>query len=126
MAEVIIATDEPRGRSVGLWAGVFGSCAVWAVQIQTLYVLCPWLCQHGHYALSYLITVLALACVVACAALSWRDYQAVGRGSPDASDGGPVARTRFLGVLGTLVSSMFFLLILAQGIAGFFIDACWR
>ena len=126
MPEAVVVNDEPRGRSVGLWAGVIGSAAIWGVQLETLYVLCPWLCMKGHHSVSHLLTLVFLGGVVVCAVLSWRDYKAVGGGDADESDGGPIARTRFLGMLGTLVSSMFFLLILAQGIAGFFIDACWR
>jgi hypothetical protein len=126
MAEVVVVNEGARARSLGLWAGVIGSAAIWAVQLQTLYVLCPWLCMKGHYSVSHLLTLIFLAGVVVCAVLSWRDYKAAGGGDADETDGGPIPRTRFLGMLGTLVSSLFFLLILAQGIAGFFIDACWR
>ena len=53
-----------------------------------------------------------------------RDWQRVGGGSAEGSAGGPIERTRFLGLLGLLVSSLFSLLILAQGVAAFFLNPC--
>jgi hypothetical protein len=126
MTEAVVINENPsHGRCAGLWAGVIGSAVIWAIQLQTIYAISPWLCRHGHYSVSHLLTLLFLVGTAVCAVLSWRDYKAVGGGDADETDGGPVPRTRFLGMLGTLVSSMFFMLIVAQGIAGFFIDACW-
>jgi hypothetical protein len=108
-----------------MWAGIVGAAAIWAVQIQTLYALSPWLCRSGRYMVIHLLSILFLAGAAMCGSISLRSWRAAGRGSPDTSAGGPVARTRFLGALGAATSLLFFLLILAQGIASFFIDPCW-
>jgi hypothetical protein len=121
MSEVL-----PReGSSKGFWVGVVGSGAIWALQLQTLYSLTPMLCRHDMNVLPHVLTAIFLSGAAVCGLLSWHDYRHVGAGDSDETGGGPIARTRFLGMLGTLVSVMFFLLILAQGIASFFLNACW-
>src|SRR4051794_25871189 len=125
-AETAAAADVPaRGRSLSLWAGVLGAPAAWGLQLQVGYALVPWVCRTHHYWVLHVVTLAFALLAAAGGYLSWRDYQAAGRGSPDETDGGPTARTRFLGALGVIVSGMFVLLILAQGVASFFLNACW-
>lgn len=114
-----------QGHLKGFWAGVIGSAALWAVQFEAQYALPPLLCKHEIRLLPHVISAAFLAAVAICALLSWHDYRHIGAGNFDEPDGGPIGRTRFLGMLGTLVSSMFFVLILAQAIASFFLNPCW-
>jgi len=46
-------------------------------------------------------------------------------GKPDEPEGGPVARRRFLGALGTVVGLLFAMVIIAQSLPSFFFDPCW-
>lgn len=126
MTQQQVLTNPPsHGRSVALWAGVLGSPVVWAVQFQAGYMLVPWTCRTHDYFVLHLVTLVALLLVAVGAYLSWRDWKRVGGGSPESTDGGPIPRIRFLGALGVVVSVMFWLLILAQGISSFFFSACW-
>jgi uncharacterized membrane protein YidH (DUF202 family) len=113
-----------HGRSAALWAGVLGAPAVWAVQLQTGYSLTEWVCHSERYFVLHLVTLVFVLLAAGGGALSWMDWKKAGRGSPDETDGGPVARTRFLGALGMVISVLFVLLIIAQGLASFFFHAC--
>ena len=124
-ATAAVADVPAHGRSLSLWAGVLGAPAAWGMQLQAGFSLVPWVCKTHHYWVLHAITLAAVLLAAAGGYVSWRDWQAAGRGSPDETDGGPTARTRFLGALGVIVSAMFVLLIIAQGVASFFLDACW-
>lgn len=118
--------EQPReASSLALWVGVLGAPALWAIQFQTNYALVPWICAHGHLIFMHLTTALFVVLGVGCALVSLHDWRRVGGGSTEGSAGGPIERTRFLGLLGLLVSSLFSLLILAQGVAAFFLNPCW-
>jgi hypothetical protein len=113
------------GRSVALWAGVIGAPAAWAVQLEIGYALAPWTCKSQNYFVPHLVTAIFVLLALIGAALSYRDWKLAGRGSPEETDGGPIARTRFLGALGLLLSLLSAMVILAQGIASFFFNGCW-
>jgi hypothetical protein len=104
---------------------VLGAPALWAIQFQANYALVPWICAHGHLVFMPITTALFLVLSLSCGLISLRDWRRVGGGSAEGSAGGPVERIRFLGLLGLLVSALFSLLILAQGVAAFFINPCW-
>ena len=109
---------------IALWAAVFGAPAIWAVSFETGYALVPKVCQfQGHYVL-HIISLLALVLALIGGFLSWRQWRRIG-GSPEETEGGPIGRQRFLGALGVFSAVLYSTLIIAQGIASFFFDACW-
>jgi hypothetical protein len=110
------AADSPHANygTPALWAGVLGAPLAWSLQLQVGYALVPWVCRHQVHWVLPALTVLFVLIAVACGLLSWRDFHR----------SGPAGRTRFLGALGLMTSSLFGLVILAQGIAWFFIDPC--
>ena len=125
-ADTAAAPDVPaHGRSLSLWAGVLGAPAAWGLQLQVGYALVPWVCRTHHYWVLHAVTLGFVLLAALGGWLSYRDWQAAGRGSPDETDGGATARTRFLGALGMVTCGLFALLIIAQGVASFFLDACW-
>ena len=113
------------GRSVALWAGVIGAPAAWAIQLEIGYALAPWTCKSQNYFVLHIVTAIFVLLALIGAALSYRDWKLAGRGSPEETDGGPTARTRFQGALGMVVSVLFGIVIFAQGLASFFFSACW-
>jgi hypothetical protein len=122
------ATQSPHHTHgpVSLWAGVLGAPAIWGAQQVAIYALTPWVCPHGkHYLLNF-VTAVCLAGAATAALLCWRDWSSLGRISPDLQQGDPDQRTRFLGVLGLMLSALSFLVIAAQGSATFFFDPCWN
>lgn len=125
MTEQEAKDKSMRGRSVALWAGVIGAPLVWGIQLEVGYALPQWVCKHGGVTTFHTITVICAALALVAGVLSWRDWRRAGGGSPEKTDGGPVARDRFLGVLGMLSSLLSIMLIIAQGFASVYFDACW-
>jgi hypothetical protein len=124
------ATADVRhhGRSVALWAGVLGSIAAWGLQLNLGYALVPWVCKTQHYIVLHLVTLVFFLFEVLAFYLSYRDWKVAGGGSLQSLEpntGGPISRTQFLGGLGMLTSTLAGLSIIAQGLASFFLNACW-
>lgn len=117
-----------------LWFGVLGAPAAWGLQLNTSYALVPWVCSHRqHHFLLHLTTLVFAAIGVVCGLICWRYMhppRRVGDESPDSPPGtgseqaGTPGRTYFLSMLGMLTSSFFTVVIIAQGVAAFFIDPC--
>ncbi len=111
------------GQLAQLWLGLLGPAVVWLTQFELNYLLVPWVCAHGHREVLAVVSVVALACAGGLGLLAWTNWRRAGQHWPgEQSD--TATRTRFLAVLGLLVSGLFFLLIAAQGIAVWFINPC--
>jgi hypothetical protein len=95
------------------------------LQLQIGYALAPHLCKSGSHVSFYVLSAVCAAIAVVGGMISYRDWRRVGRGSPDDTDGGAAARTRFLGALGVLVSVNLLLAIVAQFLTILFFDPCW-
>src|SRR4051812_10241064 len=112
-------------KTVSLWAGVLGSPALWGIHMQLDYALVPTLCGHGGHL--WVLHVLAGVFAVLSAftfVLCWREWHAMGASTQDDAVGG-AGRTIFLSALGMMTAALFTLVIIAQGIASFFINPCW-
>lgn len=119
--------DGGGARStVSLWAGVLGIPVLWLIQLQTIYALVIWVCPTGRYWVLHALSSFFLIVTIVLGVLSWREWRDSGRGSPDTTEWGVAARNRLLGVIGMCNSVLYGLLIIAAGIATFFIDACWN
>src|SRR5688572_29373122 len=110
---------EPRGGGVSLWAGVIGAPLVWAADLQVRYALVPWACRTGHHGVLHALSLLFLAAAGVAVLLCWRDWRASGAVVPASTDGGLVARTRFLAALGLMTSALFLLVIVAEALPNF-------
>ena len=97
---------------------------VWLVQFQTNYTLVPLTCNHGGKWALHAVSVAALLLTAGAGLLAWGNWQGSGGGWPSEGRGGVVPRSRFMSVLGLLVSGMFFLVILAQWIASWVFGPC--
>ena len=107
-----------------LWAGVLGAPAAWALQLDIGYAMPPGLCHLGSRWPEYVLSLICLLAALTGAAVSYRQYATIG-GKPDDPEGGPLARRRFLGALGTAVGLLFAIVIIAQSLPSFFFDPCW-
>ena len=106
-----------------LWLGVLGAPAAWGLQLDVGYAMPPGLCRLGSSWPEHVLSVVCVVITLGAALVSYRQYAAVG-GSPDQTDGGPLARRRFLGALGTVVGLLFTMVIIAQSLPPFFFDPC--
>jgi hypothetical protein len=112
------------GGLLALWAGVLVGPAVWLLQFQTNYTLVPLTCNHGGKWALHTVSVAALLLTAGAGALAWSNWRDAGGGARQNEGAGVVPRSRFMSVLGLLVSSMFFLVILAQWIASWVFGPC--
>lgn len=95
----------------------------WLLELQLHYMLVPWACLTGEHFVLHLITIGALLIAALGGALAWQGWRQSGRVWPDGS-GGVAPRSRFMAVMGLLLSLLFFFVILAQGIPIFVLNPC--
>jgi hypothetical protein len=112
------------GGTTPLWLGILGAPIVWAIQFQTCYALVPWVCNHDWHALLWLVPLLAVMLTIVGGIGCFLTWQRVGGGWPSSFDS-IEERTRFLAVLGMLISAAFAMLIVWQAIASFYIHPCY-
>ncbi len=103
--------------------GLLAAPIVWAAQLQTGYSLATMFCTDRHRLLLHLVSLVALAIAAAGALVAWRAWRAIGEAWP-ADEGGPPGRTRFAAATGTVMSTGFFVIILAQALPSFFFPVC--
>ncbi|HEX8073126.1 MAG TPA: hypothetical protein VF546_24475 [Pyrinomonadaceae bacterium] len=125
--DVALAETEQRfagwGEVLMQWAGVLVAPCVWALQMELSYLLVQPACQAGRNLSLHVVTVGALLLAAGGGLLAWRNWRQAGaRWQAEAGDA--VARSRFMGLLGLLLSAMFCLAILAQGIPSFVLHPC--
>jgi hypothetical protein len=107
-----------------LWMAVLGSPVAWLTAFLINFALVPWTCA-GHRGTGPLHVVFACALLLALAS-AWgarQFWRQAGRGWPG-EDAGTLARTRFLGALGVLLSLLSALVIAAQWIINFILGPC--
>jgi hypothetical protein len=114
------------GRSAGLWGGVVGAAAVWALQLNVTYALAPHLDRESRYFWVHVFSGVCMLLAVGLAVFSYREWRSAGGGSPDGTEGGRTARRRFLGALGFAFSLLSAMAIVAQGLSAFFLDGRWQ
>lgn len=105
------------------WTGLLAGPFAWGLHMQANYSLVPWVCKNGGEILIHLVTILALAITALGAFAAWRSWQ---QGRETNVDDAALSRTSFMGMLGLLMSAMFFLVIIAQEIPGYFFHPCQR
>lgn len=116
---------RPRSLLVQ-WTGLLAGPIAWALHMQANYMLVPWACEKsGGAIVLYVVTILALLITAGGAFAAWRGLQESG----DEETDGPdiiASRAHFMGALGLFTSAMFFLVIIAQALPGFFFHPCQR
>jgi hypothetical protein len=117
--------ERPAGK-VALWTGVLGGPVLWAVHLQTGYVISRFTCTRGHLAaVHHAVTLLMLLAAVACTLLALREWRRLGPSDSHGDEAGPLGRSRFLAGLGILSSGLFSLVIVAGWVPMFFLSPCW-
>jgi hypothetical protein len=117
--------DHPAERSGApmLWIGVLGPPIVWKLRFWLSYVSVPYACWWQASWLLDTITLVTLAVLGGMGWYAWRTWRYAGRGV-ELELNGPATRTRFLGVLGMCSSALFFYVVMSEGLANLFVDAC--
>ncbi len=106
-----------------LWFGILGPPIIWAIRIAVSYVLVPYACWMGWIAMLHIVTLAALLGTAFAGWVAWGRWREAGRGT-EVELGGTTTRTRFMAIFGMLSSGFFFLVMVAEGLANFFVDPC--
>jgi hypothetical protein len=106
-----------------LWIGMLAGPTAWALDLTISYALVQWTCGHRSPFVLHLITLGALLVTAGGAAASWTALQ---RTPPDALDDGPrpFDRGRFMAIVGLLISALFALMMIANDLPRWVLDAC--
>ena len=122
-AEAQKQSSNGGGGLFALWAGMLAGPLAFLVSQLFSYMLVPWVCSTGHLFVLHLIAFAALLVTAVGGLAAWRAWQRTGKRWPDA-EGGPIPRSRFMAVMGILLSITFFLAIIALGIPNFILNPC--
>lgn len=114
--------DTP-GVLIGLWFAVLVGPLIWAAHFMASYVLVPYACAADSDLSLHLSTLVALAFCGAGAFAGWRFWRKAD-GGLETWEGGAVGRTRWMGLSGLMLSGLFAMVILAEGVPGVVLTAC--
>jgi hypothetical protein len=118
-----VAGDNRCLSPLPLWTGVLAGPVAWALDLWLSYALVKWTCSSQRSLLMHLISPACLALVVGGAVVSWWALRRTsGQTTTDAGD--PLARARFMAMLGFTSSALFALTIVAGAIPRWVLDAC--
>jgi hypothetical protein len=120
------AKDFKEGAGPGaLWAGVLAAPIAMLVQLQANYALVLWACSAGREWALHLVALLALLITIAGGLLSWRNWRRTGA-TWETEGAGVIPRSRFMALVGVLISGLIALVVIAQWIPIFIYGPCQR
>jgi hypothetical protein len=115
---------EARGK-LWLWAGMLTAPLAFLLHLSANYALVTQLCQSTHKLASHLVTVLFVLVSAAGGFISWRNWEAAGRKWPG-EEATVSERSRFMAVVGLLVSALVVVALVWQLVPQFIFDPCQR
>ncbi|HEY0426697.1 MAG TPA: hypothetical protein VGC76_02720 [Pyrinomonadaceae bacterium] len=111
-AEVKKKFSEKSGQ-LRLWIGLLLPPLIWAAQLETVYLLSDYGCATANFLPIHIASAAALILSVSGGLISWHNWmKAGGEWKSEAAE--PLARSRFLAILGVLTGALFSLVIFAQ------------
>jgi hypothetical protein len=96
-----------------LWLGFLLPPVVWAIQLQTVYLLIESGCLTGNFLSIHIVSVITLILSLVGGLISLQDWIKTG-GEWKSEKSDSESRSRFMSILGMLMSGLFTLLIFAQ------------
>jgi hypothetical protein len=106
-----------------IWLLVVLPAFITAAAMQINFVLVRQACSAQRNLALYVVTIASLALLAGVALISFLNWRQAGAQWPgETAD--VATRTRFISILGSLGSAIFFLVTLAQGIATVYFDPC--
>jgi hypothetical protein len=104
--------------------GLLVAPVAWLLHLQVSYLLAVFTCGSEWEFLKHMVTLLTLILAAIGGWTAWRSWQRTGREWPKKDEGGIVGRSRFMAASGVALSALFFLVIIAEGLPNFFLNAC--
>ena len=116
-------THDGERAPVLQWLGIFLAPAVFFAHLEIAYNLLPWACTTRQELWVHVVAIVAVVLAAAGVAAGWL-ARAQGESAQRGDGAGVAPRTRFMGEVGLGISAVLTLILLAQGIAGFFLTSC--
>ena len=126
MTEQLAEEGKARPRTgipAGLWVGVLLPPIVWALQMQINYWAVRGACARGSNTGFYAVIVIALLLIAFSGLFAWTDARRSGFGGR-VEWGTVVSNSRFMLALGLLCGAVFFVAVVAQGLAAVVFHPC--
>jgi len=119
----ITAEHNRTGRLVALWAALLGGplLLLWIQELN--FELVPWACSAGWMPAIHVVCAVAVLLAAACLLTSWRTWKQTGSSWPG-DQHGVLVRTRFLAVVGLMISLFSLLAIIALWLTNFLLGPC--
>jgi hypothetical protein len=115
---------EPAAHHlVSLWAGILAGPIAWLLSLQIGFMVVPWACATGKHLAVQIVMLLCLLLVATAGLIAWRNWHGAGAEWPGEADG-ILPIERFMSIGGVLLSSIFFLLIVAESVSALILGAC--
>ncbi|MFN2532582.1 MAG: hypothetical protein ABR555_14925 [Pyrinomonadaceae bacterium] len=111
-----------KGRELALWLGLLLSPIAWALQMTINYALVPFQCYGGSRVGIFIVTIVSLLLTLTAGLIAFANFKR-SRGKAEDSVGRS-SREKFMSVLGMFATVMFFIAIVAQGIATIIFHPC--
>src|SRR5262245_35819229 len=112
------AQEQPyTATAPSLWIGLFAGPSAFLLELQINYMLVPWACSTGNHSVLQLVVIAALALAVVGGIAAFRARRLYA-GEP------ALSYARFMAGLGSMLSALSFLLIVAQGVPAFILNPC--
>jgi hypothetical protein len=108
-----------------LLSGLLTAPLAFLTYLSINYAVVPHACSSGYMFAPQLVTALFLLITLAGAFIAWRNWREVGSGEPTEA-AGVVERSRFIAVIGLMLSGLVLVLFIAQWIPQFMISPCQR
>jgi len=86
------------------------------------YMLVEHSCSTGHFYVLHVISIVCFLIVLGGAWMSWQQYQNAREGNDEG--GSPLDRSHFLGLMGTVSSLFFAVVIIANAVPRFILSPC--
>jgi small-conductance mechanosensitive channel len=123
MSEEAEKEFKQAGGLFALWSGLLIAPFAFLLNLQVSYMLVPFTCATGRVFWLHVAAGGSLMLAVLGLFIAWRNWRKTGREWHSEAES-IMARSRFLSVMGLLMSALFCLAILAQWIANFIIGPC--
>ena len=113
--------ESSRAKSAQVIGLLIGPLAFGA-DLLFSYMMVQHSCSTGHFYVLHVTTAVCLLIVLGGAWMSWQQYNDARAGNDDG--GSPLDRSHFLGLLGTVSSLFFAVVIIANAVPRFILSPC--
>ena len=108
-----------------LWVGLLTAPLAFLLHLEVNYALVTQLCQSEHKLAMHMVTLAFLLVSAGGGLIAWSNWKALGQKWPGEA-GSVMERSRFMAIVGLLISLLVIFGLIAQWIPQFIFDPCQR